>query len=104
MKKKLVTPSGSGPFGEWLVYTLAKKKMTIEDLAPKLQVHPNTIRGWCKKPENLKYIRIIEIINILVDDPVLWRLNMEYVSRLITHSYDPNNKNINKYKNRRVPE
>lgn len=97
-------PAGSTPFGVWLVTTLAKQDKTLKDLAKSMRVEPSTIRQWCRYSERLTMQRIIDIINQLVDDPTLWRPYMDHATRLITQSHDPNNKKINQYKNRRIPE
>ena len=97
-------PAGSTPFGVWLVTTLAQKDKTIQDLAKAMEVEPATIRQWCRYSERLSMQRIIDIINQLVDDPTLWRPYMDHATRLITQSHDPNNKQINQYKNRRLPK
>lgn len=100
----ILIPVGSGPFGHWLVTRLAKKDMTIDDLALTLKVTPPTVKKWCANPQRLQFIRLIQIIDVLVDDPVLWRVTMDKAVHLIIQSSDPNNKSHNKYKNRRLPE
>lgn len=97
-------PAGSGPFGDWLVTTLAKKDMTIDDLATALDVKGPTVKKWCANPQRLQMVRLIQIIDVLVDDPVLWRVTMDKAVHLIIQSNDPNNKSHNQYKNRRLPE
>jgi len=97
-------PAGSTPFGVWLVTTLGKQNKTIFDLAMAMEVKPATVRQWCRYSERLSMQRIIDIVNQLVSDPTLWRPYMDHVTRLITQSHDPNNKQINQYKNRRLPK
>jgi hypothetical protein len=77
--------------------------MTIDDLAKHLKVKTPTVREWCGNPKRLQMRRIIQIIDVLVDDPILWRPYMDQATRLIPQASDPNNKQINQYKNRRVP-
>lgn len=100
----ILIPAGSGPFGNWLVTTLAKKDMTIDDLALTLDVTPPTVKKWCQRPERLQFVRLIQIIDVLVDDPVLWRVTWDKAVHLIIKSNDPNNKSIKQYKNRRLPK
>jgi len=97
-------PAGSGPFGDWLVTTLAKKDMTIDDLATVLGVTGQTVKKWCANPQRLQFIRLIQIIDVLVEDPVLWRVTMDKAVHLIIQSNDPNNKSNNQSKNRRLPK
>jgi plasmid maintenance system antidote protein VapI len=96
-------PAGSGPFGHWLVTTLAKRDMRVDDLAFALGVTPPTVKRWCQNPQSLKMIQIIQITNVLVEDAVLWRVTLDKAVNLIVKSYDPNKSN-NNYKNRRLPE
>ena len=100
----ITIPAGSGPFGDWLVTTLAKKDMTIDDLAMALKVTPPTVSKWCKNPQRLQINRLIQIIDVLVDDPVLWRVTWDKAVHLIIQSNDPKHKSHNQYKNRRLPK
>ena len=100
----IAIPAGSTPFGVWLVTTLAKQDKTVGDFATAMDVQPATVRQWCRYSERMTMQRFIDIINQLVDDPTLWRPYMDHATRLITQSNDPNNKSINQYKNRRLPE
>jgi len=92
-------PAGSAPFGEWLVKTMAKRDMTIDDLAMRLDVKPPAVRHWCREPKRLQMWRLMDIIDQLVDDPVLWWPHFNRAVELII-----NNKSINQYKNRRLPK
>jgi len=92
-------PAGSAPFGEWLIKTMAKRDMTIDDLAMRLDVKAPTVRQWCRDPKRLPMWRIEAIIDELVDDPVLWRPHFNKAIDLII-----NNKQNNQYKNRRLPK
>jgi hypothetical protein len=92
-------PAGSAPFGEWLVKTMAKRDMTIDDLAMRLDVQAGTIRHWCRQPQNLKITRLMTIIDELVDDPIIWWPHFNKAIELII-----NNKSIKQYKNRRLPK
>ena len=97
-------PAGSTPFGVWLVTALAKQDKTLKDLAKSMDVEPSTIRQWCRYSERLTMIRLMSIIDNLVDDPVLWRPHLDHAVNLIVQFKDPNNKKFNQYKNRRLPE
>ena len=99
----ILIPAGSGPFGDWLVTTLAKRDMTIDDLAFAMGVTPPTVKRWCQNPQSLKMIQIIQITNVLVEDAVLWQITFDKAVNLIIKQYNPN-KSINNYKNRRLPE
>jgi transcriptional regulator with XRE-family HTH domain len=90
-------PAGSAPFGEWLVKTMAKRDMTIDDLAMRLDVKSPTVRQWCRDPQNLKIKRLRSIIDELVDDPIIWWPHFNKAIQLII-----NNKQNNQYKNRRL--
>lgn len=90
-------PAGSAPFGEWLVKTMAKRDMTIDDLAMRLDVKSPTVRQWCRDPQNLKIKRLRSIIDELVDDPIIWWPHFNKAMDLII-----NNKQNNQYKNRRL--
>lgn len=96
-------PAGSSQFGVWLVTTLAKRDMRVDDLAFKMGVTPPTVKRWCQNPQSLKMIQIIEITNILVEDAVLWKVTFDKAVNLIVNQYNPN-KSIKNYKNRRLPE
>jgi len=98
----ITIPAGSAPFGDWLVTTLAKRDMTIYDFAVALEVTPPTVTKWCRNPQRLQISRLIQIIDVLVEDPVLWRVTMDRAVQLIIQSNDPKHKSINQYKNRRL--
>jgi|SRR6056300_2036030 hypothetical protein len=61
-------PKDSTPWGEWLMRVIAKRDITVQNLADEVEVSTVTVYGWCRHPDNLKISRLQQIAAAVMDD------------------------------------
>lgn len=63
-------PMGAGQFGEWTIKLMAKKDMTMDDVAQLMEVTPATVRRWMVQPRRMKIETLMDLAKtIMGDDP-----------------------------------
>ena len=63
-------PMGAGQFGEWTIKLMAKKDMTMDDVAQLMEVTPATVRRWMVQPRRMKIETLMDLAKtIMMDDP-----------------------------------